>query len=194
MPRDIFISNSTSLDVNNDQIRGFKPALPHQHASLPQQHGTAVTTASARSIQTHLACFPGELGWKASANFWAALAPSHYRGMQPFPSTANNPLFAFRAITAGPGEESIIVYSFTTSQLSHIAANVFIDRMANGIHSRDQLGTSATRARLFLLNFLVCFVGKVLYLIFFRILTNTYVRAGQAYQLFSILVSSTNQN
>ena len=41
-------------------------------------------------------------------------------------------LFAFRAITEGPGEETITVHLFINGQRSVAAANVFINYKANG--------------------------------------------------------------
>ena len=50
---------------------------------------------------------------------------SYHDACSHFSSTANNPLFSFRTITARPREESIAIYLSTRSQLSDTAANVF---------------------------------------------------------------------
>ena len=52
--------------------------------------------------------------------------------MQLFPSKVNNPPFIFEAFTAGPGEKSRVVYSFTSGQHSDTAATVITNYMVNG--------------------------------------------------------------
>ena len=60
------------------------------------------------------------------------------------PSGANHSLFSFQAFTREPRKASIAVYSFTTCQLSHNVANIFIKDMSNG---QRQLATHPSQRR-----------------------------------------------
>ena len=76
-------------------------------------------------------CKPDHLDITTAAAPAPTAAPTATRtvyltpGACAFPSTVNNPLFAFQALTAGAKEERIAVNSFTRGQLNDTDVDVF---------------------------------------------------------------------